>query len=150
MAEAAARIPRSALILGVFGVFPFAGLALAVATGLETAPIPAAAALSTYGAVILSFMGGAQWGLAVAEPAQALWRRFGVSVVPALVGWSALLAPARAGYAVLAVAFALLAIYDLWTVRRGEAPGWYGRLRLGLTTAVVVCLTIAAGAGRGG
>ncbi len=151
MSEPAARIPVSALVLGVLGVLPFAGLGLAVATGVKVAPIPAGAALSTYGAVILSFMGGAQWGLAVALSSidrSGLWRRFGISVAPALVGWCALLPPARLGLALLGAAFALLAVYDLWCVRRGEAPRWYGRLRLGLSAAVVACLAAVVVAGR--
>jgi hypothetical protein len=150
VAEPAGHIPVSALVLGVLGVAPFAGLGLAVVIGADLTPFQAAAALSTYGAVILSFMGGAQWGLAVAaEPGDrtGLWRRFGISVVPALVGWSALLPPARIGLAVLGAAFALLAAYDLWTVRRGEAPAWYGRLRLGLSAAVVACLAVVVAAG---
>mgnify|MGYP000968434581 CR=1 FL=1 len=47
------------------------------------------------------------------------------------------------------VTFASLLGYDLWTVRRGEAPEWYGQLRLGLTAAVVLCLTFAILANRG-
>jgi hypothetical protein len=147
MAEADVRIPRSALILGVLGVAPFAALSAATVSGLEVAPIPTVPALETYAAVILSFMGGAQWGLTVAGPTERAanpWRRFGISVLPALVGWGALLAPARPALLLLAAAFALLAAYDLWSVRRGEAPAWYGRLRLGLTLAVVACLAVAA------
>ena len=56
-------IPRLALGLGWGGIVPFAGLALlAIAADHETASI-AAGALISYGAVILSFMGGVQWGL---------------------------------------------------------------------------------------
>ncbi len=151
MAEPATAIPVPALVLGMMGVLPFAASSLSLAIGVSLAPAPAALALSTYGAIILSFMGGAQWGLAVAASSSApsgLWRRFGTSVIPALVGWSALLAPGRPGLAVLATAFALLAAYDLWSVRQGEAPPWYGRLRLGLSLAVDACLAMAIVAGR--
>jgi hypothetical protein len=145
------RIPAAALLLGMLGVLPFAALGLAAAIGANVGPIAGMPGLLTYGAVILSFMGGAQWGLTVAgssSDGRGLWRRFGVSVVPALVGWAALLPPARLGLTLLAAAFALLAAYDLWTVRRGEAPAWYGRLRLGLSCAVVACLALVVIAGR--
>jgi len=151
VADPGAPLPRPALVLGVLGVAPFAALSFALALGGPPAPIPIKAALSTYGAVILSFMGGAQWGLAVAgasENPSTLWRRYGISVVPALIGWSALLAPARLGLGLLGAAFAILAAYDLWCVERGEAPGWYGRLRLGLSAAVVACLAAAILLGR--
>lgn len=148
----AAPIPPAALVLGAAGVIPFAGLALASVRALGFPPALALLWLETYAAVILSFMGGAQWGLAVAATAagntRGLWRRLGISVAPALIGWASFGLPTRPGVALLMTAFALLAAYDLWTVRRGEAPGWYGRLRLGLTTAVLVCLATVALAGR--
>ena len=72
-----------------------------------------------------------------------LWR-YGVSVLPALLGFLCLLAPYIYGLVGLAVGLLGLLAYDLSTIRRGLAPGWYGRLRLQLTGAVVVLLTIAA------
>jgi hypothetical protein len=104
---------------------------------------PALYLLLTYGAVILSFMGGVQWGLAVASGGSDL-RRYGISVVPALLAWLGLYLGALNGLLVVAAAFAALLAYDLWTVRRGEAPAWYGRLRVRLTVAVLAMLLSAA------
>jgi hypothetical protein len=135
------RIPGAVLALGWAGVIPFAGLALAAVAGiaLPLVPLPA---LAAYGTAILSFMGGAQWGLAMRTAAGA--RGYAVSVLPALLGWVALLLPARPGLVLLAAGFALLLGYDLWTVRRGEAPAWYAHLRAQLTGAVVLILLAAA------
>lgn len=134
-------VPRAALVLGWSGVIPFAGLALAAILGLAL-PVSPLFALAAYATAILSFMGGAQWGLAMDSGAGL--RGYAVSVLPALAGWVALFLPVRPGLVLLAAGFAALLAYDLWTVRRGEAPPWYARLRSQLTGAVVVILLAAA------
>lgn len=143
-------IPRAAVVLGAAGLIPFLACALQIATAwpLERRMIgPALHALTIYGAVILSFMGGVQWGLATAQPPaanQAEWRRYGMSVLPAMVAWAGVWTARQSGLILLAGGFALLLAYDLWTVARGEAPAWYGRLRIGLTAIALACLLAAA------
>ena len=133
-------IPREALVLGVAGVLPFIGLTI---SGLVW-PHLQGPGLRLYAAVILSFMGGVQWGLSIRPPGGRLaWRRYGASVIPALVAWASFALRPREGLFLLAVAFLGLLGYDLWTALRGEAPMWYGRLRLVLTIAVVSCLAVA-------
>lgn len=141
----ATRIPAAALLLGVAGVIPFAALALLIALGGAglLAPEQAARVLQLYGAVILSFMGGAQWGLASARPEGPKARALAVSVLPALFAWASFLAPGETALAALAATFLALLLYDIWTVRQGEAPAWYGRLRIGLTLAVIASLLAA-------
>ncbi|MDP2212287.1 DUF3429 domain-containing protein [Phenylobacterium sp.] len=148
---ASKKIPPAALLLGAAGVIPFAALALLIVldgAGL-LAPEQAKRVLRLYGAVILSFMGGAQWGLATARADGPKARALAVSVLPALFAWAAFLVPAGPGLLALSAAFLALMLYDLWTVGRGEAPLWYGRLRVGLTLAVVGALQIALVAGGG-
>jgi hypothetical protein len=144
-------IPQAALLLGAAGVIPFAALALLIALGGAglIAPEQAERILRLYGALILSFMGGAQWGLTTARPEGPKARGLAVSVLPALFAWAAFLIPTGPGLLALSAAFLALMLYDLWTVRRGEAPVWYGRLRVGLTLAVVAALQIALAAGGG-
>ena len=59
-------IPLAPLALGLAGLIPFWGLALALllhtAFGLEPTRIDLA--LATYAAIIVSFLGGIRWGLA--------------------------------------------------------------------------------------
>ncbi|MEL6296929.1 MAG: DUF3429 domain-containing protein [Pseudomonadota bacterium] len=151
MRDLPASIPPPALVLGLAGLIPFVAIPLLIAgdasiwlpTGLKAlATIPA---LTFYAAIILSFMGGAQWGLAMRlsdlEPT-ADWRRYTISVLPALIAWSALLVDARSALSLMAAAFAVLLAYDLWTVKLGEAPRWYASLRMLLTTVVVIMLTV--------
>jgi hypothetical protein len=111
-------------------------------------------ALPGYGAVILSFLGGIHWGMAIAGPVappatataagRRLGRRLAWSVVPSLVGWAALLVPPVAGLFVLAAAFAVQLGIDLRATKRGAAPAWYPRLRVPLTLVVVASLAVAA------
>ena len=129
-------------------MLPFAACALQIATGQPLAARmtgPALYALLIYGAVVLSFLGGIQWGLAVASADRSdAWRRFGFSILPAAAAWAALWINGRAGLITLAVAFVIWAAYELWSTGLGEAPAWYGRLRFMLSAAVVVCLAAAA------
>lgn len=143
--EPASKIPTAALVLGWLGVLPFAGLAASIAAGSALGAARDLNALGFYGAVILSFMGGAQWGLALRPSGDApdLWRRLAISVLPALVAWVGLAAlPVVAMCSVQAAAFALILTYDIATVRWGWAPAWYARLRAPLTAVVVVCLLV--------
>jgi hypothetical protein len=141
------EMPRSALLLGWGGVLPFVGLALAAAIGLPS-PIPQAETmLIGYGAVILSFMGGVHWGGAMQSESGsrddgAAWH-YALSVMPALVGWTSLVLTSSYALVVLAAAFLSLLIVDLTWASGGKAPAWYGKLRLQLTSAVLLCLGLA-------
>ncbi|MGE0484424.1 MAG: DUF3429 domain-containing protein [Gammaproteobacteria bacterium] len=143
-------MPAVAAWLGGLGALPFVALALLMAVGPAGFATSAAPALVAYGAVILSFLGGIQWGLAVAVPrAGAALRpaRLVVSVLPSLVGWIALLLPTpAAAMVVLAVAFLAVLVVDTRAWQRGETPPWYPRLRWPLTLVVGACLLLAAGA----
>jgi Protein of unknown function (DUF3429) len=143
-----AGIPRSAFWLGAAGVLPFAACAVQILAAWPLSPRligPALYALTLYGAVILSFMGGVQWGMAVAQtPSDADARRFSISVLPAFAAWAGLWLGELRGFLLLLAGFVALLVYDLWTVRQGEAPQWYARLRIGLTAAVVACLGLVA------
>lgn len=138
-------VPDPAALLGLAGLFPFVVGALATLDGGALGRW-APAALLGYAAVILSFMGGVHWGLAMTAERPS-WLRYGASVVPALLGWLALLIGGRLAFLLLVVSFTSLLAYDLGAVRAGEAPGWYPKLRWPLTLVVVLCLLLAASVG---
>lgn len=144
-------IPRSALLLGWLGVVPFATLAMATLVLGPAEASRAVAGLLLYAAIILSFMGGVQWGLSIvrqAEPPAELARRLTIAVLPALAAFAMASLPTRAALLGLAAVFGALLVYDLTTVRSGIAPPWYGRLRIQLTIAVALCLLVTAGLAR--
>lgn len=137
-------IPVPALVLGWSGVLPFVAFSIAAIANVNL-PVASFTLLVGYAVAILSFMGGAQWGLTVRAGGgfEARWTGYAVSVVPALVAWVALFLPLRSALPLLIAGFAGLVAYDLWTVRQGIAPSWYGSLRIQLTVAVVLLLAVA-------
>jgi hypothetical protein len=146
--EHSASVPAAAAWLGGLGLVPF--VALSIASVLFTGELRARSlfGLLAYGAVILSFLGGIHWGLAIA-PAAARGdhsidaRHLGVSVVPSLAGWLALLLRDHGGVAILAAAFTASLFVDIMSTRQGQSPAWYPRLRVPLTVIVVASLLAA-------
>ena len=101
--------------------------------------------LATYGATILSFLGGIRWGVAVATPHQprvATDYLFGVT--PQLFGWGALFLPDPWRFVVLAAGVLALGPIDRNLVARGLAPDWFGRLRMLLSLGAGAALFVAA------
>jgi hypothetical protein len=94
-----------------------------------------------YGAVILSFLGGIRWGTAIGP--YGAWtqaRDMGMSVLPSIAGWIAVLLPPSAGLCLLLIGFLLQALWDVIDVEEGRLPSWFGRLRMMLTAVVVISL----------
>lgn len=145
------QVPQSAAWLGGLGLIPFIVGSIVV---LATEAIWAYDVLRYYAATILAFMGGVQWGLAMADAGAAdqhhlLWRRLSLSVVPSLIAWLALLVSAPFDLIVIAAAFGLLLLSDLSAIRQGWAPAWYARLRIPLTATVLIALLLTVWATAG-
>ena len=96
--------------------------------------------------MILSYVGALHWGIAMVhaqmrEAERTLYMAW--SVVPALAGWVSLLLPAKTGLLLMAATFAVHFAADFQLAQRFALPGWYVRLRGGLTAVVVLCLLLA-------
>jgi len=130
-----------ALWLGRAGLLPFlAGAALAWWARADGSPglaAHAAQALLAYGAVIVSFLGGLHWGLAMrqAAPQASL---LGWGVVPSLLAWPALLLPPAQGLLLLAASLWLCFAVDRRVLKAQGASAWLG-LRLQLTLVASLC-----------
>ena len=136
-------VPTGPMVLGIAGLIPFMGTTAVAVFGEPGISEIATFALLAYGAIILSFLGGILWGSVLARghagtPINNI--RLLVSVAPSLIGWAALQAGPGTGIPVLAVAFLLVLVIDLANTRDGILPPWYPRLRMPLTSAVVVLL----------
>ena len=141
----ASSVPSAAAWLGGLGIIPFAGLSLATPFANDVLKGQLSFALMAYSAIILSFLGGIHWGLAIASVPQTdktLWRRIGLSILPSLVAWAALLAPLSIGFLVLAAAFVAMLLVDIRASRMHEAPAWYPKLRWPLSCGVVAALLL--------
>lgn len=83
-----------------------------------------------YSAVILSFLGGIHWGLAMAGQLERPELKMALCMVPALVGWLAVaVLPEIIALPVLAGSYLLWLNYDLSQI---TAP-WYERMRRPIT-----------------
>jgi hypothetical protein len=128
--------PRAVLIYGLLGVIPF--VAPALAGLLWPALRPAMLTILTlYAALILSFLGGARWGLTVGTAAPSPLT-VSLAMLPTLVGLAILLM-ANDRPACLGLAAGLM-VQWLWDVTAIGLPGWYGRLRTILTAGAVTGL----------
>ena len=135
-------IPRPVLAWGLAGLIPFLGLPF-LALAVPDLSGWSDRALGLYAAVILSFLGGARWGRAVAEAAPDP-RAVAFSMAPSVAAWGlVLLPPERSGLQLAGLAAALV-LHLAWDLRSPGLPAWYPRLRLILTAGAVAGL--AAGA----
>lgn len=140
----AASLPRSVAWLGYGGLLPFLLPALIApfdpAHGSVWLDIQRA-----YGAIILSFVGALHWAFAM-QPGIAdddRHRHFIWSVVPALIGWLALILPAFSGLLLLLVGFWAHFLRDRRLATPAGLPAWYLPLRLRLTGIASLCLLSA-------
>jgi hypothetical protein len=100
-------------------------------------------ALTAYGAVILSFLGGMRWGIALAGRSGESRRDIMLGAIPPLVGWSAILVPPPLTFVLLAVAFAAQGAWDSLTLTSDAVPDWFRRMRIQTTVLVVAALVVA-------
>jgi hypothetical protein len=138
-----AALPAPARLLGPAGLIPFLGLA-ALAWGGAAWAQPA---LAAYGATILAFLGAVHWGLALRAPTAeqaSAWPRLGLGVLPALLGWVALLLPSGPGLLLLALGLVATAAVETLAARGGLLPLPYLRLRWLLSIVAAACLLLGA------
>lgn len=142
-------LPRVACWLGYGGLLPFVVLDVALwgaMPGLVTDATPARALIG-YGAVIASFVGAVQWGVALHLREGSNSTRFVWSVIPALSGWIALLLPPGAGMLLLILTFLACWIVDVAFAKTAPpslAFTQYIRVRGRLSIGVIGALAIAA------
>ena len=148
--DAKMNVPSSAAWLGGLGALPFIALAGA-APYLDSAHrMFVVHALGACGAIILSFLGGVHWGLAIVSGGNdhhpALRNRLVISIIPSLAAWVALLVPETTGLLILAAALAAMLWVDIRATQLGYAPPWYPKIRIPLTCVVVATLLFGASA----
>ena len=115
--------------LGYAGLIPFVGLAFQFE---DTASV---SAFMSYSAVILSFLGGIHWGVAMRDNTFASDARLAICMLPSLFAWLALLLPIELG---LWVGLAAFLVWWAWDRTQIEDEG-YRRLRTHLTVVVSLC-----------
>lgn len=144
------NIPKAPLLLGLAGLIPFVWGALTILVpGLAdwTAGTIGPRFVGPYiglqyGVVILSFMSGVIWGFATRAKGETAALLYALSVLPALWAFFMVGSGAVSSAIYLMAGFVGLLFID-WTVwRHGLAPEWWMRLRLLLTSVVVLSLLV--------
>ena len=136
-----------ARVLGYGGALPFLCGAIAASQQMAVLGLAPAHLLLSYGAVILSFLGGLHWGRVITSPnangsSDSTWLIW--SVCPALLGWLALLLPVKVGAMVLSPCYLAALQIDQKLFRDQIWPAWMRPLRLHLSLIAVVSLTSLA------
>jgi hypothetical protein len=135
-------MPRIVFAYGLLGLIPF------LAPPLLTVAVPAhggalALVALAYGALNLSFLGGARWGLAVATPAPGLLT-VSFAMLPTLAALALLLYPGLPRPLQLLALAALLTLHYVWDALSPGLPPWYPRLRAILTLGAATGLVAMA------
>ncbi len=134
--------PAWAWILGLAGLIPFVMGAAMQWYGPPGWRMLAGLALLSYGAVIVSFLGGIHWGLAMrATPVPLVRLIWGV--MPSLLGWSAVLLDSPWGPGVLALSLLVCFAVDRGAYRTLGLSAW---LPLRATLTLVATASVVLGA----
>jgi hypothetical protein len=136
------KLPAVAWIYGAAGLIPFFGCAAADIAGVAPGQAWWRLALLIYSAIILSFLGGARWGLALAQP-PASAAVITLSMAPSIAGFFLLLAPSPLQRWALGGAAVAHGLQWLWDVRAKGAPPGYGRLRSVLAGGAILSMSAA-------
>ena len=133
-------IPSPNKILGFAGLIPFWGLAFIVVFTDDPTSLSALKAQIAYGAIILSFLGGIHWGIAVKSVEKATWPRMSWGVILSLIGWSAIFIPPLFSITVLGLGLTLAIFVDLYLVDNFTKILWFEALRLVLSIGAIAAL----------
>ena len=133
--------------LTLSGAIPFIACSAALWLAPPAHHAFATTVLTSYAAVILSFLGGIQWGLAVnlidTAPKSAR-TMFLLSVVPSLLAWAMLLLPASSSRIIVAMClFAFVWVVDALLNLQKLIPAWYFKLRSIITVIVITSMAMA-------
>ena len=122
-----------ARVLGYGGALPFLCGAIAASQQVAVLGLAPADLLLSYGAVMLSVLGGLHWGRVITSPnangsSDSTWLIW--SVCPPLLGWVALLLPVKVGAVLLSLCFLVALQIDQRLFREQTWPAWMRPLRL--------------------
>ena len=130
--------------LGYAGLFPFvSGALLMFLVAPDVQPL-VAIALTAYGAVIASFLGGIHWGLGLRENSSLRTFHLLWGVTPSLLAWVAVIMPAYAGLPLLALLLLACYLVDRKTWPEAGLRDWL-TLRFRLTVVSTLACLFGAG-----
>jgi len=140
-------VRRIAWIFVGVGLAIFAGLSFLLLSPQSSLRIPAITAMVTFGAVVISHLGGIEGGLALREEVGTERTRalsLTLSILPTILAWSVYWLPTAQLQLGACIAI-FLAVWgaDLWLARQGLIPAWFVDLRTAATGTVCVIFGFA-------
>jgi len=140
-------VRRIAWMFVGLGLAIFAGLSFLLLSADSHLRIPATAAMVTFAAVVISYLGGIEGGLALREEGSNERTRalsLVLSIVPTLLAWAVYWLPtSRLQLGACIAIFIGVWGADLWLARQGLIPSWFVDLRTAATGTVCVILGFA-------
>tara|TARA_B110000438_G_scaffold255693_1_gene262669 strand:- start:739 stop:1197 length:459 start_codon:yes stop_codon:yes gene_type:complete len=133
-------IPNSNRLFGLAGLIPFWSLSFIIIFTKDPINSYALRALIAYGAIIISFLGGIHWGIAVQSIEKATWSRMGWGVILSLLGWCAIFIPYLYALALLITTMFVALVIDLKLVDNDNKRTWYRTLRIILSLGAITAL----------
>jgi len=141
-------LPTLAPVLGAAGILPYILLGFAAVGANPNHALMATRGLVGYGAVILSFLGAVHWGFVLSDRSddRVVPVRLALGVVPALIGWTAILLSLMIepifSLVLIIAGFIGVAVVETRAHRLGLMPDGYLMMRWVITVIVVLILTI--------
>ncbi len=134
-------MPRFAAWLGYAGLLPFFGAAIGVHGLPEPHAGEARDILLAYGCVILSFLGGIGWGVALLRAADRDTHLI-AGVIPSLLALAAWLLPGASALLMLILGYGAIYLLHRDMAAALALPPWFQRLRLHLSIGAGISLII--------
>jgi hypothetical protein len=135
------------LTLTIVSAIPFIGLSMAVSARMFDNNAMVIHALLSYSTIIISFLGGVHWGIAITNythDKRTANLLIAESVLPSILAWGVLLhAPLHIQLLVLTILFTFVWAIDSVLVGRKIIPVWFFEIRCIITPIVVVSLYVA-------
>jgi len=134
-------VPGTATLLGLAGLTPFCLAPLAIWRDVHHAHLYAEL-LANYALAIICFLPGIWWGLALIRRSSSALIISNIVVIIAFLARSLLSHPAF--FLVCAALFVFTVLLERRHSLFAPQPGYYAKLRLGLSTVAATMLTTAA------
>lgn len=130
--------------LGYAGLMPFVMLATLLWIVQTDLRAWLTIALTSYAALIATFLGGIHWGIAAQQSSGERSFHLIWGITPSLIAWLALIMPAYAGLPLIAALLVACYVVD-W--KSYPAAGWSAWLPMRLNLTIVAVLSCLIGAG---
>ncbi len=142
---------RVVWLISLIGLVPIVIFTIAITfSGMQSGVVPVLIdAFKTYAAILLSFLGGIRWGVALNKDSQKnIERSILAATIAPLIGWVAIFVAEPLCFAILIVGYAGQGAWDNISAHRGLMPLWFARIRMIMTTLVVISLAVTMFATR--